>query len=256
MRIEFPHTAREDFLWPQPQLRIGSAPDNDLVLAVHQAAGHHLRIQQDRRGLVLQVLSPAGRIYVNARPVRERALLRIGDVLSVGDCRMLLRSDEEPAGRQPPDVPEQGRCAVALRAVAGPLSGRVVSLQRPLELGPQGHYPLELPQGETASLQIAWKDGRLQLEAGMQSERYPLRLNGVPVQQAVLLPGDQIGVAMHRFVVDAPGMEAEPVIELPPAPMPESLPEDAAGPRGEVWWLIVTAAILALGIALGLLIRF
>lgn len=256
MRIEFPHSAREDFHWSQAQLRIGSAPDNDLVLAVHQAATHHLRIQQDRRGLVLQVLPAAGRIYVNARPVRERALLRIGDILSVGDCRMLLRSDDEPVRQQPLSVPEQERCTVALRAVAGPLSGRVLSLQKRLELGPQGHYPLELPQGEAASLHISWKDGQLQLELGQQqSERYPLRLNGVPVQHAVLQPGDQIGVAMHRFLVDAPGMEAEPVIELPPPP-PEPLPEDVAGPRGEVWWLIATAALLALGIALVLLIRF
>ena len=37
MRIEFPHAAREDFHWAQAQLRIGSAPDNDLVLAANQA---------------------------------------------------------------------------------------------------------------------------------------------------------------------------------------------------------------------------
>ena len=41
-----------------------------------------------------------------------------------------------------------------------------------------------------------------------------------------------------------------------PAPLPAQLPEEAAGPTGEVWWLIVTAAVLALGIALVLLIRF
>jgi len=34
------------------------------------------------------------------------------------------------------------------------------------------------------------------------------------------------------------------------------LPEESAGPTSEVWWLIVTAAVLALGIALVLLIRF
>jgi hypothetical protein len=34
------------------------------------------------------------------------------------------------------------------------------------------------------------------------------------------------------------------------------LPEETAGPRGEVWWLILTAALLALGIALVLLVRF
>ncbi|HET6553167.1 MAG TPA: FHA domain-containing protein [Dyella sp.] len=255
MRIEFPNSAREDFHWDAPTLRIGSAPDNDLILAARQAGAHHLKILLDRRGWVLQVLPEGTRVYVNARPVREKALLRAGDVLSVGDCRMLLRSDEEPALSLPVTVPAEGRCTVALRAVAGPLSGRVLPLQEKLELGPLGRVPLELPQGEAASLAVTWRDGQLWLEAGQQSDRYPLRVNGAPVQRATLRPGDQIGLGMHRFVVDAPGLEPEPEIVLP-EPVLEHLPEEDAGPRGEVWWLIATAAVLALGIAVALLVRF
>ena len=255
MRIEFSNSAREDFHWDAPALRIGSAPDNDLILAGHQAGEHHLRILLDRRGWVLQVLPQGTRVYVNARPVREKALLRAGDVLSVGDCRMLLRVDEQPAHNPPVTVPAEGRCTVALRAVGGSLSGRVLSLQDKLELGPMGRFPLELPQGEAASLAVFWRDGQLLLEAGQQSARYPLRVNGVAVTQAALRPGDQIGLAMHRFVVDAPGLELEPEI-IRPEPPHERLPEEDAGPRGEVWWLIATAAVLALGIAVALLVRF
>jgi predicted component of type VI protein secretion system len=254
MRIEFPNVAREDFHWTQAQLTIGSAPDNDLVLAATQAAPKHLRIQQDRRGLVLQVLPSASRIHVNARPVREKALLRAGDVISVGDCRMLLRDDQDPSERDSPALPKQARCTVALRAVSGPLSGRVLPLESSLELGAQGRYPLELPQGESASLRIHWQDGRLMLEPMQFSERFPLRVNGVTAHAVALQPGDQIGVAMHRFVVDAPGMEPEPEIVMP-MPLPPTLPEAAAGPTGEVWWLITTAALIALGIALVLLIH-
>jgi hypothetical protein len=255
MRIEFPNAAREDFHWTQALLRIGSAPDNDLVLAAGQAVPQHLRILQDRRGWILQVLPSADRIHVNARPVRERALLRAGDVISVGDCRMLLRADQDPSFRSSLSVPEEGRCTVALRAVAGPLSGKVLSLQDSLELGPQGRCPLELPQGDVASLRIFWQDGKLLLETRQSSERHPLRVNGVTVEKLALQPGDQISLAMHRFVVDAPGMEPEPEIVMPEPP-PVHLPEEAAGPIVEVWWLIVTAAVLALGIALVLLIRF
>jgi hypothetical protein len=253
MRIEFPRSAREDFHWTQPQLRIGSAPDNDLVLAAGHAAEHHVRIQHDRRGWVLQVLSPAARIHVNARPVRERALLRAGDVVSVGGCRMLLRDDEDPARREAAPVPQEGCCTVALRAVGGPLSGRVLSLGDRLELGAQSRIPLDLPQGEQASLRIFWHAGQLMLEAGQSSASHPLRVNGVVADRLALQPGDQIGLASHRFVIDAPGMMPEtpvPELQLPVAP------EVVAGPRGEVWWLIVTAAVLALGIAMVLLIRF
>ena len=256
MRIEFPQSTRAGFPWSQALLRIGSEPDNDLILAAGQAAAHHLRIRLDRRGWVLEVLPDATRVYVNARPVRERAILRPGDMLSVGDCRMLLCADDVPDGRSSPAVPEQDRCTVALRAVAGPLSGHVLPVADHLELGPQGRLPLDLPQGEMASLAIFWRDGQLRLETGQPLEsRYPVRVNGITVQQTMLLPGDQIGIGMHRFLIDAPGLEPEPEIVMPEPP-PESLPEDTAGPRGEVWWLIVTAAVLALGIALLLLLHF
>ncbi|HEY8587067.1 MAG TPA: FHA domain-containing protein [Rhodanobacter sp.] len=256
MRIEFPNAAREDFHWARAQLCVGSAPESDLVLAATQAAPQHLKILQDRRGLVLQVLPSADRIYVNARPVRECALLRAGDVVSVGDCRMLLRADDDPATRQLPDACEVERCTVALRAVAGPLSGRVLSLKNSLTFAPGGDCTLELPRGDSVALRIFLDGGRLWLETTQPCERHPLRVNGVIVTGSLALwPDDQIGIAMHRFVVDAPGMEAEPTM-LVTEPAAGPLPEHSAGPSGEVWWLIATAAVLALGIALVLLIRF
>jgi hypothetical protein len=255
MRIEFPNAAREDFHWVQARLRIGSALDNDLVLAASQAASRHLCVEQDRRGWVLRVLPAADRVYVNARPVRERALLRAGDVVSVGDCRLLLCDDEDPTLRMPPKVPEEGRGTAAMRAVAGPLSGRVLPLHDSLELGPEGQYPLGLVQGEVVGLRVGWDDGLLMLEDTRRSPRHPVRVNGVVVRKAPLLPGDQIGVATHRFVLEAPGAETEPEASLD-VQATADLPEAAAGPTGEVWWLIVTAAVLALAIALVLLIRF
>lgn len=255
MRIEFPNAAREDFHWTQARLCVGSAPDNDLVLAAGQAAARHVRIEQDRRGWVLQVLPSADRIYVNARPVRERALLRAGDVVSIGECRMLIRDDDDPALRAPCEVAVQEHCIVALRAVAGPLSGRVFAVHDGLELGPGGVLLPGLPAGESPGLRIGWQEGRLVLESTRSSPRHPLRVNGVVASRVALQGGDQIGVAMHRFVLEAPGMEAEP--ELPePVPRPAALPEASAGPSGEVWWLIATAAALALAIALVLLVRF
>jgi len=253
MRIEFPRSARDDFHWTQPQLRIGSAPDNDLVLAAGQAAAAHVLIQRDDRGCVLEVAPRAARIYVNARPVRERALLRAGDVISVGGCRMLLRDDDDPTRREALPMTDEGRCAVALRAVGGPLSGRVLSLRDGLELGPQGRFALDLAQGELASLRLAWHDGELLLDVTRASARYPVRVNGIATTHLALQPGDQIGLASHRFVVDAPGMRPEAAL---PEPALAEAPELAAGPRGEVWWLIVTAAVLALGIAMVLLVRF
>lgn len=254
MRIEFPNAARDDFRWAQARLRVGSAPDNDLVLAADQSAPAHLRIELDRRGWILRVLADADRIHVNARPVREQALLRAGDVISVGECRLLLRDDDDPSDRPALRVAAQSDCTVALRAVAGPLSGRVLPIGDNLELGAEGSEPLQMPRGEQVSLQLGWDDGQLIARVPSASHRHPLRVNGAVVQQVAVQPGDQLALGPHRFIVDGPGMQPEPQIVLPEAE-PEALPETAAGPAGEVWWLILTAAVLALGIALVLLLR-
>jgi pSer/pThr/pTyr-binding forkhead associated (FHA) protein len=256
MRIVFLHADREAFAWTQPRLRIGAADDNDLVLQTAQMAPHHLCIEQDRRGWVLRVLPDAGRVYVNARPVRERALVRAGDIVSIGDGRLLLCTDESPVQRDARALPPGARRSAALRAVAGPLSGRVAAIGEGFELGPHGRWPLELSQGESATLSLAWRDDLLWLAVREVPARHPLRVNGVVVAMPVALqPGDQLGLATHRFVFDAPAHMQTAMSEESPAEI-DPLPEETAGPRGEVWWLVATAAVLAFGIALMLLIRF
>ena len=254
MRIEFQHSARDDFYWGQAQLRVGSGADCDLVLPANVAAAQHLLIEQDRRGWILKVLPGAGRIYVNARPVRERAFLRAGDMLGLGECRLLLHADQDPHVRQDSATCTRKPCPVALRAVAGPLSGRVLPVRHSLRLGPTSTVALMLPGGEIAGFQLCWQNDRLRLAQDQASTRYPLRVNGSRTSGLDLRCDDQIGVGMHRFIVDAPGLTPEPIVRLA-EPVPEPLPEDVAGPRGEAWWLILTAAVLALGIALVLLIR-
>lgn len=250
MRIEFPHAAREDFRWTQDSLCIGSAPGNDLVLAAAQASPRHLRIKQDRRGWVLEVLD-GDRVYVNARPVRELALLRAGDVLSVGDCRLLLCADEDPARRALSRVGVAAQSPVALRAVAGPLSGRVLALDGPQLTASRGNVTLELARQETVTMHLGWREGQLWMEVRRASLQHPFRVNGVATQSLALQPGDQIGVAMHRLVVEAPGMRQET-----PAPAPKPRPVGAvAATSGGAWWLILTAIVLALGIALALWLR-
>jgi pSer/pThr/pTyr-binding forkhead associated (FHA) protein len=255
MRIEFVSSARGDFHWSRPVLTIGRADDNDLVVSEAQVAPRHVTIHRDRRGLVLEVAPGTGRVYVNARPVRERALLRPGDSLSLGDCRMLVRDDADLDARDLV-VPTESRCTVALRPVAGPLSGRVVAVGDRLELGStHGALPLELPGNDAALLTLAWEEGELVLDASRVPARHAVRVNGVKVVRAALQPGDQIGIAAHRFVLEGPGWAAEPVVAVP-EPEPEPLPREAEALRGDVWWLILTAALLALGIAAVLFVQF
>ena len=75
------------------------------------------------------------------------------------------------------------------------------------------------------------------------------------MQSVALQPGDQIGLAMHRFVVEAPGMKPEPEI-IPPASPPMQQDQTPPDTSGGTWWLILTAVVLAAGIGMVLLIRF
>jgi len=95
------------------------------------------------------------------------------------------------------------------------------------------------------------------------------QVNGVPVRDAVLAPGDQISIDQHRFILEAPGLPSRgqtlavrggPVAHTqtinavrvavakdpPPAEYeaePE-LPPPGVDP-GALWWLIAAAAVLA-----------
>ncbi|MHC1479056.1 FHA domain-containing protein [Frateuria aurantia] len=256
MRIEFPHSNREDFLWTGDRLRIGSGVDNDLRLPADAAAESHAVIRVDPLiGLILDVVAGADRVYVNARPVRERAILRFGDILGLGRSRLLLCADRAPEVAERDSLADVETGVIGVRAVAGPLSGKIWSLTRQLRFGADG-VALPMPSGEAVVLEFERGPQGVRLLATAMSPRFPVRVNGVAVSlPQLLVAGDQVGLGMHRLVVEAPGLLADRVEAAAQVEKPLPPPEDTAGPRGEVWWLILTAAILALGISLVLWIH-
>ncbi len=254
MRIAFAHAEQPARPWPGGTLRIGSGADNDLVLEGRGVADHHVILVEDARGLVLEVCPGAGHVYVNARPVREKALLRLGDSLGIGDCRLCLVADALDEGAPG----EEGATAVrdgvmALRAVAGPLSGRVFALEQRLEMDMRGPVAMS---GHGEALVLERRGARVRLDAaGLAAGHAPV-VNGIRTREAVLGDGDQVVLGVHRFVIDV-SVRAEPVAV--PGPSPEAGVE--AGGRGRhgmrpEMWLVVTAALLALVLAGALLIHY
>lgn len=242
MRIEFAHAVHPPLSWSgETPLRMGRATDNGLRLEGRDVADHHAVLRQDARGLVLEVCRGAGKVYVNARPVREKALLRCGDSLGIGECRLHLVAD---AVRDAPDGNTDDAVAVmALRAVAGPLSGRVHALDETLML--DEHGPVAVP-GNGKVLRLEPRGRQVHLDAGNLPPSRIVSVNGLKVHQAWLDDGDQIVIGTHRFVLD---ISAD--TPLPPVPVDVGSAEadDAARHQGahpEMWWLVVTAAALAL----------
>lgn len=253
MRIEFVHADLPAHAWPGGTLRIGSAADNDIRLAGRGVAEHHVVLVADARGLVLDVCPGAGHVYVNARPVREKALLRAGDSLGMGNCQLRLVADglrdEVAAGDADGAVKQEG--VMALRAVAGPLSGHVYALEDRLQLGLHG--PVSMP-GSADTMVLERRADRVRLDAtGLAGGRTPV-VNGIRTSRAWLGDGDQLVLGAHRFVLDV-SLRATPRADPPPASDAAASAAPRRGAHPEMW-LVVTAALLALVLTGALLVHY
>lgn len=244
MRIGFANSNREPFRSDGSRVRVGRAEGNDLVLSGAGVAERHLAIAEDRRGLVLEVLPGAQHVYVNARPVRERALLRYGDVLSVGGCKLAVLPDDasdDIISSRSLELDGARPGYAALRSVSGALSGRLLPIEGKLMLGGRGFMPVGLPQCE-----LKLDKGGVRLNADAQ-----VSVNGLPRKRAVLQAGDQLALGEHRFVLEAPGLQAavlaaqEQDYDVEPGP----ITLEPRHSRAELWWLLGTAAVLAAVIA-------
>jgi hypothetical protein len=100
MKISFPGGERQDFLAGDGALRIGSLPENDIVLpAAKGVRPQHLEIQlEPRRGITLSVREVGAPVQVNGRPVKEKAILRLGDVVIAGGDPPRQDRAESPRG--------------------------------------------------------------------------------------------------------------------------------------------------------------
>jgi pSer/pThr/pTyr-binding forkhead associated (FHA) protein len=249
MRVVCVHPARDAVSCGAGPVHIGSAPDNDIVPVGAGVDQHHVALTADARGLLLNVRPGCQRVYVNARAVREKALLRYGDTVTLGANKFLLASDAAPA--EITDVGDAiGRSGQAgLRVVSGAASGQLLAVTPELRLGPGSRHFGDL----SYACRVAQTEDGLVFE----SESGAPRVNGWRCQRVRLSPGDQIVLGEHRFVVEAPGLQcaANAVPEsVPVAPVAEPEPDDS--PHTEIWWLIGAAVVLAGLIALFLYFRW
>lgn len=242
MRVVCIHPAREPVSCGQGPVHVGSAPDDAVVLAGAGVAPRHLTLVADPRGLVLTVRPGCQRVYVNARAVRERALLRYGDTVTVGSNKLLVTTD---AALPQPDesLPNVAAGLIALRIVSGVASGQALEIAQEQRLGMGTRHFGELAYG----CRIARTASGLVFE----SDSAAPRVNGWRCSRARLSPDDQVVLGEHRLVVEAPGLQYAANVEaLPPPASVEKIAEPNPRPPTEIWWLIAAAALLAAIIAL------
>ena len=175
--------------------------------------------------MCLSVRDAQARVHVNARPVREKALLRLGDTVSLDTIQFLLKPDRDevirtkvPAAKPGMPTPPPGDegldatrtrlipAKVVLRGVSGSYFGKIVPVRGRLVIGRGSDCDLVLDEVEMSRRHAVIEnsgDGIYLRDLGSSNGTF---VNGVQVRDAVLHPDDQIAFDQNRFLLEAPSL--------------------------------------------------
>lgn len=219
-----------------------------------------MRVRIDRRGTWLSVGEGTGSVHVNGRRIRRRALLRAGDAVFLDGAELVLAStrDNPLPDELPGDAGDRGDPRVLLRGVGGKHHGRSFTLEQPRLVGSAAEADIRIDDPAFAERHalLTLVDGQVVLRDLGTGEG--TQVNGRPLRDAVLRPGDQLVFeSQHRFVVEAPGAATRPLdMPLGLADGDESAStqrEDGTGWRRWPWLLL---AALLTGCVLAALLMF
>jgi hypothetical protein len=207
----------------------------------------------DRRGAWLRLGDNALPTHVNGRAIRRMAMLRVGDSLWLDGTGILLLADDDPVAQRSPQGAGEGvDSRIVLRGVGGQHHGRCFTLDRARLVGRSADCDLQVDDPAFPD-----RHARLELRGdgvalhGLSDE--DSMVNGEPVRDAWLRPGDQLVFdAHHRFVVEWPGRprsRAEGPLqdESPGEPaLPDAAPSPARASSGRrLPWLLLAAVMIA-----------
>lgn len=229
---------------------------------VEDAAAASVCFCVDRRGVWLTVSEGAAGVHVNGRPVRRMAMLRAGDTIHADGTRIVLAM----AQRRTPPAPEAAEfpadhsddLRVLLRGVGGQLHGRSFTLDRPRLIGSASDADIRIDDPA-----FAGRHARIELQNAAivlrdLGSRDGCVVNGEPVRDALLHPGDQIVFDSHRFVIEAPGTVLERTSAASgaqeKAPASATSRQALIGSGRRLPWLLLAAVLIAA--ALGTLLLF
>ena len=250
LRLRFPNRERDDLVLSPGVHAIGHAADRRPCLVDHPDDAL-VQFCIDRRGAWLQVRDSHLGLHVNGRPVRRMAMLRAGDTVHIDGIELTLIGDEPLP--MPHSVPEIGSIdsRVVLRGIGGLHHGRCFNLDHSREIGRSAECDIRIDEpgfAERHARLEPHQEGVVLRDLGSPGSV----VNGHPVHDALLRPGDQIAFGpLHRFVLESPlsgGSAAASAfhaghVEPDPADPPQPSPLGSSMRR--LPWLLLAALLLA-----------
>lgn len=253
LRLRFPDAAPSDLVLEPGVHTVGRGDDGRLGPAARADAA--LQVCVDRRGAWLQVRDGVRGVHVNGRPVRRMALLRAGDVVFADGSELLLIGEAPPARRA--DDAAMAESRAVLRGVGGLNHGRCFALEHRCVIGTARECEVRIEGPAVGERQIVLEPDGGAVVMREVGERAACAVNGHPLREARLGPGDQLVVgAHHRFVVESSSPSNGRRIERNAAEFVAiDEPEPAAAParRWRVPWLLLAAVLLSAALSLLLL---
>ncbi len=275
MRLVFPDRKHAEVNLAPGELSFGTSDECNVRVSDAGWLAHHATLAVDpQRGLWLRLEPGAGIAHVNARPIRESAMVRLGDVVSLGSIRFcVMLADDDVIVRDLPShrsLPKDasGNAAASravLRGISGMFHGRTFSLASELLIGSAADADIRIEDAGLAPrhARIALRHDQVILRA--EAPGNTLQINGERLENAVLHPEDQIAIELHRFVIEAPGLpprgvsdfapRQRPITQTVPAITSSSLPDQQAKvadlPQGRfnLGWLLLASVLIAVVLA-------
>lgn len=219
MKLVFPNGEHTQVLLNSGVNRVGSGPDNAVVLADPAIGEVHCEIHVTSTGANLQVPAGGGPVSVNGKAVPDIMALRAGDQIGFGPVIARFAVVEaarsvSPAGAAAGPDDDSGatrvRMAVpkyVLRGVSGAVFGKVFPVAGPVVIGRAPECDISVHAEEISRRHALVKptpDGLSVEDLGSSNGTY---INAKRVQQGFLNAGDELRLDAVRFIVVAPGQE-------------------------------------------------
>lgn len=221
-------------------------PDHERALMITPGGGSSLiEFCVDARGLWLHVAEGVRGVHVNGRPIQRLACLHVGDAIHCEGVEMQLADPQPRAPVGSARIGDGPAGRLLLRGHGGRVHGQSIALDRSISVGGDDGLRVEDAGGRIGQLS-PWDEGRVRFtaEAGQGS----CRLNGWPVQDALLRAGDQLVLSPDcRYLVESPG--EEPIAMTVARPRIETDGDVPMRRRWRMPWLLLAAGLIALLLA-------
>ena len=219
MKLLFPNGEHAPVELKDGVTRVGSAATADIALVAPGIAAQHCEIDHRGASATIRIADPKNVVVVNGKQANAAVAIKPGDLVlfaKVGARVVTMDKPVAAVAARKDDDENDGRTRVrmalpryVLRGVSGTTFGKTFPLFGTVTVGRHTDCDISIPGEEIsrhhAKLQVM-PDGIAVEDLGSANGTF---INGKRVHQGMLKPGEELRLDTVRFLLAAPGLEAQ-----------------------------------------------